>query len=251
MNLQPIWWTVALATGVVGSLHCVGMCGPLAMALPVGRLPRSQRGLAIGLYHSGRVTAYAGLGLLMGSIGEGLWLAGLQGPVSIVAGLFLLFWTLVNRGIFPGLTRSRATHWIVQPMTRFLHQPTLRVFAWLGFLNGLLPCGFVYVALTGAITTSNAVTGVAYMVLFGIGTIPALLTVRFIPNLFPAALRRRFTLFMPVATVALGLLLLIRGVYNPVSNVKDGHEIPLCHGRTVLLTPPLHKSMKLILQNKQ
>lgn len=220
----------ALTTGLIGSLHCVGMCGPLAMALPVGRLPRSQRGLALGLYHLGRVTAYAGLGLLIGTIGKGLLLAGLQRPVSIAAGLFLLLWALINRGVFPGLAMSRASRWVVQPMTRFLQSPSLRAFTGLGFLNGLLPCGFVYVALAGAITTGSSATGAAYMVLFGLGTVPALLAVRFLPNLFSASIRRNFTLFMPVVTVALGLLLLLRGIYNPVTTDRAGRVIPLCHG---------------------
>ncbi|WP_338874649.1 sulfite exporter TauE/SafE family protein [Spirosoma sp. SC4-14] len=236
MNLQSIWWTAALTTGLVGSLHCVGMCGPLAMALPVGRLPRSQRGLAMGLYHAGRVTAYASLGLLMGSIGQGILLIGLQRPVSIAAGLFLLLWTLVNRGKLPGLPMTRTTGWIVQPLTRFLQRPTLTAFGGLGFLNGLLPCGFVYVALAGAITTSNALTGTLYMGLFGLGTIPALLTVRVVPNFFPPTLRRRFTLLMPVATIVLALLLLVRGLYSPVSSGKSQHEIPLCHGSQISLT---------------
>ena len=230
MNLQLLWWIAALTTGVVGSLHCVGMCGPLAMALPIGRLPRPKRGLAVGLYHAGRITAYAGLGLLMGTIGQGLLLAGLQRPVSIGAGLFLLVWTLMNRGKLPGLPMSRATRWVVQPMTRFLHSPALRAFAGLGFLNGLLPCGFVYVALTGAITTGNAATGAVYMVLFGLGTVPALLAVRFLPDLLPVALRRRVTTAMPIVTVGLALLLLIRGVYNPVVTDRTGRTIPICHG---------------------
>ncbi len=63
------WLLAALITGLVGSLHCVGMCGPLAMALPVGRLPASQRGLGVGLYHLARLTAYAGLGIAIGSVG--------------------------------------------------------------------------------------------------------------------------------------------------------------------------------------
>lgn len=206
------------------------------MALPIGRLPRPKRGLALGLYHTGRITAYAGLGLLMGTVGQGLLLAGLQRPVSIAAGLFLLGWTLLRRGTFSGLSMSRATRWVVQPMTRFLREPSLRAFTGLGFLNGLLPCGLVYVALTGAITTGSATTGAVYMVLFGVGTVPALLLVRFLPNLFPLALRRRFTVVMPVVTVGLALLLLVRGVYNPTGTDKQGHEIPVCHGGQLNIT---------------
>ncbi len=230
MNSYLLWYTAALTTGIVGSLHCVGMCGPLAMALPIGRLPGPKRGLAVGLYHASRLTAYASLGLLMGTVGQGLLLAGLQRPVSIGAGLFLLGWTLLNRGKLPAPTLSRATRWVVQPMTRFLQQPTLRAFAGLGFLNGLLPCGFVYVALTGAITTNNAATGAVYMALFGLGTVPALLAVRFLPALLPASLRRRVTLAMPVITIGLALLLLARGIFTSPVDDKTGQVIAVCHG---------------------
>jgi uncharacterized protein len=229
MNPYLLWYTAALTTGIVGSLHCVGMCGPLAMALPIGRLPRAKRGLAVGLYHASRLTAYAGLGLLMGTVGQGLVLAGLQRPVSIGAGLFLLGWTLLNRGKLAILPLSRATRWVVQPMTRFLQEPTLRAFAGLGFLNGLLPCGFVYVALTGAITTDSAATGAVYMALFGLGTVPALLAVRFLPGLLPLSLRRRVTLAMPIVTIGLALLL-ARGIYLPTVSDKTGRVIPVCHG---------------------
>ena len=236
MNLQLLWWTAALTTGLVGSLHCVGMCGPLAMALPIGRLPRSKRGLAVGLYHLGRLTAYAGLGLLMGTFGQGLLLAGLQRPVSITAGLFLLGWTLINRGKLPGLPTGRATRWVVQSMARFLREPSLRAFAGLGFLNGLLPCGFVYVALAGAITTGSAATGAVYMALFGLGTVPALLAVRFVPALLPASVRRQINLAMPIVTVGLAMLLLARGIYNPTVTNQAGRIIPICHTVQTIVT---------------
>jgi sulfite exporter TauE/SafE len=228
--VQNVWIIAALTTGLIGSLHCVGMCGPLAMALPVGRLPRSQRALAMGLYHLGRITAYSGLGLLVGTIGQGLLLAGLQRSVSIAAGFFLLIWVLFQHGKLTGLSLNWGRSWVTKPMSRFLQRPTLQAFTGLGFLNGLLPCGFLYVALTGAITTGSATTGALYMALFGLGTVPALLLVRFLPRLFPVTLRRRFTVLMPVITIALALLLLVRGIYPSTVIDPTGHEVPICHG---------------------
>ena len=226
-----IWLVTALITGFVGSLHCVGMCGPLAMALPVGRLPLAQRGLGVGLYHGARVLAYAGLGVAVGSLGQGLLLAGLQRPLSIGAGVFLLIWTLLARGRFGGLTTARPTRWITSSMRGFLNQPSLRAFAGLGFLNGLLPCGFVYVALTGAAATGSVVNGSVYMLLFGAGTLPALLTVRHLSSLFPVRQRQRLSGLMPVVAIGLGLLLLIRGIGLPNHPTNATQEpIPLCHG---------------------
>ncbi|GAB3713576.1 sulfite exporter TauE/SafE family protein [Spirosoma flavus] len=223
------WILAALTTGLIGSLHCVGMCGPLAMALPVGRLPQSQRSVSIGLYHVARITAYAGIGAIAGSIGYVLLLTGFQQILSIGAGLFLLIWTLVLRGRSGGLATTSRTRWVAASMTKLLQQPSWRTFPALGFLNGLLPCGFVYVALAGAITTGHAGYSAIYMMLFGLGTVPALLAIRLVPSLFPVRSRQRLVRLMPVMTVALGLLFMIRGLYLPVHADTGRQPIPICH----------------------
>ncbi|SFC24397.1 sulfite exporter TauE/SafE family protein [Spirosoma endophyticum] len=233
--MSLVWIAAALTTGLVGSLHCVGMCGPLAMALPIGRLPVGQRWLAIGLYHLARLIAYAGLGVAIGSVGQGLLLIGLQRPLSIGAGLFLLCWVLLIRGRFSSLTSANPIRWVVGPMSRFLHQPSWRSFGTLGFLNGLLPCGFVYVALAGAVVTGSALHSALYMFLFGMGTVPALLAIRLVPNLFPVKSRQRFVKLMPVVTVLLGILLVLRGLYQLPHTGRSDQPIPLCHGTTLVL----------------
>ncbi|MBO0949407.1 sulfite exporter TauE/SafE family protein [Fibrella forsythiae] len=233
--MNTAWLLTALTTGLVGSLHCVGMCGPLAMALPVGRLPQSQRAFGTGTYHLARLTAYAVLGTLLGSVGQGLLLLGLQRPISIGAGLFLLVWTLLARGKFGSLTAANPMRWLVGPMSRFLQRPSWRSFAALGFLNGLLPCGFVYVALAGAISTGNAFQSAAYMVVFGVGTVPALLLVRSVPTLFPPGVRRHFTRLMPIMAVGVGVLLLARGLYQPGTSGRSATQsIPVCHGPLIV-----------------
>lgn len=232
--ISLVWIVAALTTGLVGSLHCVGMCGPLAMALPIGRLPVGKRWLAISLYHLARLSAYAGLGVAIGSVGQGLLLIGLQRPLSIGAGLFLLIWVLLIRGRFSGLA-TNSVRWVVGPMSRFLQQPSLQSFGALGFLNGLLPCGFVYVALAGAVVTGSALYSGLYMLLFGIGTVPALLAVRLVPTLFPVKSRQRFVKLMPLLTVVVGLLLVLRGVYRPPHTSRSDQPIPLCHGTTQVL----------------
>ncbi len=224
------WLLTAVVAGVAGSLHCVGMCGPLAAALPVGRLPKQQRTLAVGLYHTGRLLAYAGLGLLLGSVGQGLLLAGLQRPLAIGAGLFLVAWTLLIRGRASGLTASLTSRRFAAPMARLLQQPSLASFGGLGFLNGLLPCGMVYVALAGAVVAGSAPGSAAYMALFGLGTVPALVLVRFVPTLFPAGLRRQFSRLTPIVAVVLAVLLLGRGLYQPAQQSATKETIVVCHG---------------------
>ncbi|AQG78916.1 sulfite exporter TauE/SafE family protein [Spirosoma montaniterrae] len=224
------WLLTALLAGVAGSLHCVGMCGPLAAALPVGRLPQAQRGIAVGLYHAGRLLAYAALGLVLGSVGHGLLLAGLQQPLAIGAGLLLLVWPIVTRSRFGGLTALRPMRWLSVPMARLFQSPSLTSFGLLGVLNGLLPCGMVYVALAGAVVTGSAPGSATYMVLFGLGTVPALVLVRFVPAFFSAGLRRQLSRLTPLVTVGLGILLLGRGLYQPTLKSDTKEPITICHG---------------------
>ncbi|GAA4406867.1 sulfite exporter TauE/SafE family protein [Nibrella viscosa] len=233
---MTIWWTTAVIAGLAGSLHCVGMCGPLAMVLPVGRLPRYQRAGGVLLYHAGRLSAYAGLGLVTGLLGQGLLLAGIQGPVSIVSGVLLLVYTLTNRTHLYRLRSSRAGRWVTGPITSLLQHPGLLSFTGLGFLNGLLPCGFVYVALAGALNNPTPLEGALYMVLFGLGTLPALLGIRFVPGLLPASLRQRLSPVLPVATALLAVFLIVRGL-SPYAHTHptqtpaaNSTSIPNCHG---------------------
>ncbi|MGA0558337.1 sulfite exporter TauE/SafE family protein [Larkinella sp. VNQ87] len=224
------WYFTALLAGLAGSLHCVGMCGPLAMALPVGRLTVYQRFPAVLLYHAGRVSAYGLLGLVVGLTGQGLLLAGLQRPISIACGVLLLIWPLTNQkhSLLPASSFLKR---LTSPLTHLLRQPSFMNFGVAGFFNGLLPCGFVYVALAGALAQSSAVEGGSYMVLFGLGTLPALLGIRFIPDLFPVSLRQRFSRAFPVLTIVLALLLIGRGLFSYVPDTtQNAPSVPICHG---------------------
>ena len=231
--METPWLYTALLTGLAGSLHCVGMCGPLAMALPVGRLPRRQRWAAIALYHAGRLTAYGGLGAAMGLLGQTLVLTGLQRPVSIGAGVLLLVVTLLRREKLYALRTTRLGRWLTKPMMQLMHTPRFPAFAGLGFLNGLLPCGFVYVAMAGSLGNESPVQGTLYMVIFGLGTLPTLLGVRLVPELLPLSWRRKLGRALPLVTVLVALLLIARGL-----RTYEGHEhtsrslpsAPICHG---------------------
>lgn len=227
-----IWYSTALLTGLAGSLHCVGMCGPLVMALPLGRLQPQQRIPALFLYHAGRLGAYGLLGMAMGLTGQGLLLAGLQRPVSIGSGILLLIWALSSQKYVRIHAGAGFLTFLTAPLTRLLRTPTLFNLGAAGFLNGLLPCGFVYVALAGALAQPTALAGTSYMVLFGLGTMPALLGIRLLPNLFPQQIRQRFTRVLPAFTLFLALLLIGRGmgVYG-IKSSQTGHQtVPICHG---------------------
>ncbi|ADB39564.1 sulfite exporter TauE/SafE family protein [Spirosoma linguale] len=226
-----VWLTTALLTGLAGSLHCIGMCGPLAMALPVGRLPVGQRALARGLYHLGRLSAYSLLGIIVGSLGQGLLLTGLQRPVSIGAGILLLVWVVSARTFPNWVQTSPLTRRLTAPLAQLLRQPTLQHITGLGFLNGLLPCGSVYVALAGALAAPTLLNGGLYMLVFGLGTVPAMLSLTMALTHLTPRLRQRFGKALPLATVLLAVLLIVRGIGLPAHSAKTGADtIPICHG---------------------
>jgi uncharacterized protein len=229
------WYTTALLTGLAGSLHCIGMCGPLAAALPVGRFPLGQRGLARGLYHVGRLGAYSLLGAVVGSVGQGLLLMGLQRPVSIGAGVLLLAWGLSAR-VFPHwLQTSLVGQKLMVPLSRLFRQPTLPHLIGMGFLNGLLPCGSVYLALLGALLMPSPVGGSSYMLTFGLGTLPALLGVQWVSRYLSPFVRQRLSRSLPIVTIVLAVLLIGRGVGigGWLSNKQTPGQdaIPVCHAR--------------------
>jgi sulfite exporter TauE/SafE len=204
-------WT-ALLLGLVGSLHCAGMCGPLALALPVG--PGAAPGFVAGrlAYNLGRIVTYCVLGLVFGLVGRMLLLAGVQRWVSIALGLALL------AGLFSShrLALWRPVTGLVERlkfrMSVQLRHRSFKSLAILGLLNGLLPCGLVYVACAGATATGGLMAGVQYMAAFGLGTVPMMLGISLSGRLIPIALRLQLRKAIPVSVFLLASLLILRGL---------------------------------------
>lgn len=227
---MSIWLTTAFLTGLISSLHCVGMCGPLVAAMPVGRLPHGQRWLAVGLYHTGRIATYGTLGALAGSMSFGLHLLGWQRPLAVTSGILLLL-NFIWRRALPAHFRWS---WLNEQTTRLfrhtLYQPNWAGFAGMGVLNGLLPCGFTYLALVGTLATNTPLAGASYMLLFGLGTLPALLGVNLMACWLTGIGRQRLNTFLSFATVVVALLLIGRGLANYQLPLNPTDVIPLCHG---------------------
>lgn len=210
-----------LLLGFTGSLHCVGMCGPLLLALPLDAAGKRQVLRQLLTYHAARILTYAALGVLFGLLGQGLAVAGLQKGLSIGAGIFMLgmafmawrFERLVTS--LPGF--GMLTQRIKRSMGHLLRRyPGKSLFS-LGMLNGLLPCGMVYAALAGAITTAGGIEGGLFMVLFGLGTWPLLLAVSMLGRSISPSMRRKIGLAKPVLLTLAGLLLLQRGLHLDLS----------------------------------
>jgi len=204
-------WT-AFLLGLVGSLHCAGMCGPLALAMPsTGATPA---GFVLGrcVTHLGRLATYAALGVVFGLAGQTLLLAGVQRWISIALGAALLGGLLASRRLALAAPVTRLVGRLQRTMSRLLRTRSLGASAVLGALNGLLPCGLVYVACAGATATGDLLRGVEYMVAFGLGTVPMMLAIGLSGKLVRPALRLKLNRLVPVSVGLVAVLLILRGL---------------------------------------
>ena len=211
-------WQLITAGGLLGlmsSAHCVGMCGPLAMALPVHHLSRPLQLLSILLYHAGRILTYALMGLLFGLAGRSLYLAGLQQWFSIITGIIMMvmaFYYFMGRSKgYPAWMQDMFRP-IQQMMGHVLRKTSTGSFLLLGMLNGLLPCGMVYMAIIGAISTSSPAHSVLFMAMFGIGTFPAMFLLSWFGIRISIDLRTQFRKAVPFVVAAMGVILILRGM---------------------------------------
>ena len=204
-------WT-AFLLGFAGSAHCAGMCGPLALALPTGRDGRSTFVAGRVLYNTGRIITYALMGALFGLLGQGFAIAGLQRWLSLVLGALILLGLSVSPRFTRAIPVTRAVSWLKSTLGKLLQRRALSSLFGIGLLNGLLPCGLVYVACAGAATADSVVHGVQYMFAFGLGTLPMMLAISLVGQKLQFALRFKLQRLIPVSLAIVGVLLLLRGL---------------------------------------
>lgn len=206
----------ALIFGLLSSFHCLGMCGPIAMMLPVSRENQGQRIIQILIYHLGRLTSYATLGLLFGLLGKGLYFAGLQKQISIVAGILMLLYIILPEKKWQNTAVLKWIYKIYNPIKNHLgHQfkrKTFDAFFSIGILNGFLPCGLVYVALFGALAMGDFAMSGLYMVIFGLGTIPVMSSITLFSGMISIPIRNKIQQFVPVMLFIMATLFILRGL---------------------------------------
>lgn len=219
---EVIMLASAFVLGWVGSLHCVVMCGPL-----VEVMSHRKGHLA---YHAGRLLMYALLGMTFGYFGQQLSVYFSQQILTQIAGLFLLilaFWPSHWFTISPQWTKWQ------KPIRQFFVQkrqanPQVSEVG-MGLLNGLIPCGLIYAALAGATQFQYTWQSGLYMVLFGLGTLPALLSGGMIWNKVIVWIRTHFRYAIPATYAVMGLLLLWRGSSLEIKLESEGFPITICH----------------------
>lgn len=206
----------AVILGLMGSLHCIGMCGPIAFMLPVDRTNGSKKLGQIFMYHLGRLFAYALIGLVFGLLGKGLYVFGLQQKLSIAIGILMIVLALLPHKTLGRYPLSKVVYRIISKVKNRLGQElrkqTSDTFLTIGFLNGFLPCGLVYMALFGAIAMGGVAEGSLYMLLFGLGTIPLMTTAIYFKALLQGTIRLKAQRLIPVFVVLVGVLFVVRGL---------------------------------------
>ena len=210
--MDPSIWGGFLI-GFLGSFHCVGMCGPIALALPIGNSSNLQLIISRILYNVGRITTYAFFGAVFGFFGKGIAFAGLQRYASIALGVIILIYFLIP-GKFKGMFSSTKPYIFVdnlvkksfRKLTQSGSPHSLYLF---GIINGFLPCGFVYVALAGAITTGDFISGAIFMAMFGLGTAPIMFATSLVGKFVSGGLMNKL---IPVVAIILAIIFILRGL---------------------------------------
>ncbi len=206
----------AILLGFMGSLHCIGMCGPIAFMLPVERNNPIKKFGQILLYHTGRLLAYGLIGLLFGLLGKGLYVFGLQQKLSVGIGVLMIVIVLIPTRTLANYNLSKPVYrWISKVKTRLgkeLQKKTADTFLTIGILNGFLPCGLVYMAVFGAIAMGDIAKGSVFMILFGMGTIPLMTTAIYFSSFLKGGVKKRIQKLIPVFIIAMGILFILRGL---------------------------------------
>ncbi len=204
----------AFLLGLMGSLHCVGMCGPIALSLPLRGETIVQKIWGSVLWSLGRIVTYSLMGALFGLIGVGFKLLGYQQAISITIGIIMIlsiFLPAIFKKFNPGSMLS-IFHPVRKGMQGLFQEKNNRALFLIGIFNGLLPCGLVYLAIAGAIGTADFLLATAYMALFGLGTLPLLVVISMLGNIVSQTIRKQITKVVPAVVILIGIIFILRGL---------------------------------------
>ncbi len=204
----------AFLLGLMGSLHCVGMCGPIALSLPLRGKTIFQKILGSTFWSLGRILTYSFMGALFGLIGAGFKFLGYQQVISIAIGALMIL-SVILPSLFKKFTIGNSIS-IFSPvrkgMQRLFQEKNNKALFLIGIFNGLLPCGLIYLAIAGAIGTADIFLSVGYMVLFGLGTLPMLLVISLLGNVVSQTIRKKINKVVPVVVIMIGIIFILRGL---------------------------------------
>lgn len=205
----------AFTMGLLGSFHCVGMCGPLALSLPLSSNSVWAKFSGALLYNAGRIITYSVFGLLFGMMGKSAAFFGYQQWLSILLGAFIILFVILPKKISAFSNKNFINTFFERLRSAlsdlFLRKNYSSLF-FIGLLNGLLPCGLVYMAAAGAVATGEVSSSVLFMAFFGLGTLPMMWSLAFFGNYVSIGLRQKIRMAYPYLMMLMGSLLILRGM---------------------------------------
>ncbi|AZI67141.1 sulfite exporter TauE/SafE family protein [Kaistella daneshvariae] len=206
----------ALGLGFASGFHCIGMCGPIALSMGLTKKQSTNFYLQNLTYQFGRITTYSILGGILGIIGEGFEMVGFQQYLTIAVGILLILMAVFSVGGKDFASKlpflSSFLFKVKMKLSKLLQKADYRSRYATGLLNGLLPCGMVYMALTASLAAGGIVQSAGFMALFGLGTLPFMFLVVLVGNLMTSALRLKILKIVPVMMIILGGLFILRGM---------------------------------------
>jgi sulfite exporter TauE/SafE len=232
--------TSGFLVGLLGSFHCVGMCGPIALALPIHQQSTSKKIFSLLAYNIGRVLTYSLFGLVFGLLGKSIFIGKYQQLFSVLAGILILLILIIpkvstyinKQSIFIKYQQKIQQHL----SALFKKEKSIQNLFLIGFLNGFLPCGLVYMAVAGALATGSISNSILFMMAFGFATIPIMFSVSFFGNFISNSWRASIRKIIPLIIGMMAVLLIVRGLnlgipyLSPkIEQSKDGTVQSCCH----------------------
>jgi uncharacterized protein len=219
-----------LIIGFLGSMHCIGMCGPIALALPAGSFRSFSFYTGRILYNFGRVITYSFFGLIFGLLGKSFSFVSLefQQGITIATGVVILLIVIspasLKSKISDKLSFFNFTSKIKIYFGTLFKKGSLSSLFFIGILNGFLPCGFVYVGIAGALLSGEVLSGIFYMALFGVGTIPVMFGTALAGNFINVTVRQKISRAIPYFAVLIAVLFILRGLSLGIPYVSPKTE---------------------------
>lgn len=206
----------AFILGIISNLHCIGMCGPIALAVPLNRTSTWTKLAGILQYNFGRIITYFILGAIVGVLGLGIQLIGIIQSLSVIAGVGIILYAwrkqLFKAPFFQKFNTNVLQKFSSKSMGRILRNDTAFKLFLLGMVNGILPCGMVYTALITAIIAGNPLQSSLSMLFFGLGTLPGMVSIAFFANQIKPKFRTKINGVLPYLVTLVGLLIVFRGL---------------------------------------
>lgn len=203
---------LAFSLGLLGSLHCAVMCGPLMLSLPLERKSYFKSAFQLFIYQIGRILVYTILGILVGMIGSSITIFASQETLSLLVGCLLIVFTLLHFSGKYATSLSRFQAKLIAPISKLMGKvyalPMWGFYA--GVLNGLIPCGMVYLALATALNSASVVDSGSFMLLFGLGTSPLMLMISLGGVYLKRYIRFNPSKLIPWFTLFIGALFILR-----------------------------------------